>query len=425
MTIAPFFASMKSRHSRAPVAAARLVGSLAAGVLLACSGDATGPTQPTNDLRRLSVGESTVCAVHSSGTVYCWGDNSPYMQFGEPVSGKFFVAEPYAVAITNTERFAGGSSSHMCGISPTGTAICWGRQENGQLGAGSFGPSSASSPRTVSGDISWSDIYVGRISTCGASTSGVGYCWGSNFAGEVGNTSVPLGTSSPAPVAVEGGLTFSTVVAGWRHSCGISTSGSVYCWGENTRGQLGRGTVDSAFHRTPAPVAGTDRFVQLSLGGRHSCGITTDGRAMCWGENWSGQLGDGTAAPSSVPTEVAGGHRFRFITTSSGFAGGTGVTPSTSAQLAHTCALTDNGTPYCWGWNGVGQIGNGSTAQFHFDPVPVSGGLRLEVIGTGGGFSCGMTGDAVWCWGANVRGQLGNAGIANSTVPTPAAAPFN
>jgi alpha-tubulin suppressor-like RCC1 family protein len=122
---------------------------------------------------------------------------------------------------------------------------------------------------------------------------------------------------------------------------------------------------------------------------------------------------------------VAGGHRFRFITTSSGFAGGTGVTPSTSAQLAHTCALTDNGTPYCWGWNGVGQIGNASSAQFHFEPVPVSGGLRLEVIGTGGGFSCGMTGDAVWCWGANVRGQLGNAGIANSSVPTAVAAPFD
>lgn len=413
---------MMSRRARVLVEARHLAGALAAGALVACSGDPTGPTQPGTDTRRISVGESTVCAMHSSGTVYCWGDNTPYQQFGEQVPGKFFVAEPYAVALANPARLAGGSSIHMCAITPGGGAMCWGRASHGQLGSGSFGTPAA--PTMVAGDIAWSDIFVGRISTCGVSTAGVGYCWGSNNAGEIGNASIPLGTNSLGPVPVEGGLAFSSVVAGWRHSCGITTAGSVYCWGENTQGQLGRGQADSVFHQTPAPVAGTDRFVQLSLGGRHTCGITTDGRAMCWGENWAGQLGDGTASSRSVPTAVSGGHRFRMISTASGFAEGTGVTPTGQAQLAHTCALTDNGTPYCWGWNGVGQVGSGSSAQFIFEPVPVSGGLRLEVIGMGGGFSCGMTGDAVWCWGANLRGQLGNGGINSSTIPTRVAAPF-
>jgi alpha-tubulin suppressor-like RCC1 family protein len=333
-------------------------------LLVACSGDPTGPTQTVQDVRRLSVGETTVCAIHSSGQVYCWGENSGYMEFGEQIPGKFFVPAPYAVGLTNVARFAGGSSSHMCGMTPTDAAVCWGRNSFGQVGFGPIGMIGAS-PQLVAGDISWSDILVGRISTCGASTSGVGYCWGSNFAGEIGNESVPLGTSSPEPVAVEGGLTFSTVVSGWRHACGITTDGSAYCWGENTRGQLGLGEIDSTFHRTPMPVAGTERFVQLSLGGRHTCGLTVDHRALCWGENWAGQLGDGTAAPWSAPTPVAGELHFGSIVTSSGFAGGTGLDPSGQAQLAHTCALTEDGSPYCWGWNAAGRSAAPASSTSH------------------------------------------------------------
>lgn len=393
-------------------------------LLAACSGDITGPPDTESGIRRLSVGETTVCARHSSGQIYCWGDNSSFMEFGEHVPGKFFVPEPYPVGLANIAAFARGSSSHMCGTRASGEAVCWGRNSFGQVGSGAP-TANGSAPMAVAGDITWSEISVGRISTCGVSTSGVAYCWGSNFAGEIGSESVPLGTSSVSPVPLEGDLTFTSVVPGWRHACGISTDGIAYCWGENTVGQLGLGGTDSVFHRTPAPVSGPDRFVELSLGGRHTCGITPDGRAMCWGENWAGQLGDGTAAPRSVPTAVAGGHRFRSIATSSGFAGGTGVTPSTQAQLAHTCALTADGSAYCWGWNAVGQTGNGTTAQFHFTPVAVSGGLRFDMLGVGGGYSCGMRGDAVWCWGANARGQLGNGGIANSPVPQAVAVPFN
>lgn len=318
----------------------RIICGLLTGGLIACSGDATGPQPFDQEGRRLSVGEITVCAIHSSGQAYCWGDNSLYMEFGEAVPGKFFVPEPYAVQLENIAGFAGGSSSHMCGMTSISSALCWGRDTFGQVGSGTPG-GGGSAPKVVAGEISWSDIFVGRIHTCGVSTSGAGYCWGSNFAGEIGNTSVALGTSSLIPVPVEGSLLFTTIAAGWRHACGIITDGSVYCWGENTVGQLGRGDADSIFHRTPAPVAGTDRFVQLSLGGRHTCGVTTDGRALCWGENWAGQLGDGTAAPRSAPTPVAGGNRFRLISTSSGFAGGTGLNPSLPGQLAHNVCSDD------------------------------------------------------------------------------------
>jgi alpha-tubulin suppressor-like RCC1 family protein len=362
--------------------------------------------------------------MHSGGSVYCWGDNSNYMQFGEIVPGRFFIADPYPVTLSTFATFAQGSSSHMCGITAAGSAVCWGRDTFGEVGSGTSG-TVASGPKVVAGGVTWADVSVGRISTCGVSASGVGYCWGSNFAGEIGTESVELGTRSLAPVPVDGGLTFATIVVGWRHACGITTGGSAYCWGENTRGQLGLGDPDSTFHRTPESVAGGERFVQLSLGGRHTCGITPDARALCWGENWAGQLGDGTAAPRSVPTQVAGGHRFHSIVTSSGFAEGTGIDATTQAQLAHTCALTEDGTPYCWGWNGVGQVGSGSAVQYQFAPELVSGGLRLDELGVGGGFTCGRRGDAVWCWGSNTRGQLGNGGIANSAIPVPVGAPFN
>jgi alpha-tubulin suppressor-like RCC1 family protein len=150
--------------------------------------------------------------------------------------------------------------------------------------------------------------------------------------------------------------------------------------------------------------------------------------AFCWGENWTGQIGDGTTAFKTVPTPVAGGHRFSYIAVSTGFGDGSSaplpVIPGIQAGMGHTCALTETGKPYCWGWNGSGQLGDGTTLD-RLTPRPVGGDLNLTSIALGGSATCGRRGNQIWCWGSNLVGQLGNGTQMDSATPTLVASPFN
>ena len=104
---------------------------------------------------------------------------------------------------------------------------------------------------------------------------------------------------------VSGGLAFTFISTGYDHSCGVTTSGSAYCWGLNNSGQLGNGSSDVSAHTVPEAVSGNLNFSSMSAGGRHTCGITTNGAAYCWGQNQDGQLGDGLLTDSHVPVRVA------------------------------------------------------------------------------------------------------------------------
>lgn len=379
-------------------------------------------------LGNLSVGEGSVCALNAANTPYCWGLN---LNRQLAVSGPD-VASPFAPAtLPSFVRLAVGMAQFNCGIKADLSAVCWGRGTFGQLGGGTLG-AAVNPPTAVLGGISWAAISVNRLSACGLSTSGVGYCWGSNQRGENGRASVPLGTTaasattSPAPI--DGGLTFKSVIAGWLHACGIATSGAAYCWGDNTRGQLGIGAAipDTIAYRSPVPVAGGLKFIQLSLGATRTCGITVDHLAYCWGENLLGELGDGTTIRRGVPTLVEGGLHFSYIATANGFAVGTNVPLPSGIQASdgHTCALAESGVAYCWGWNGAGQLGDGTTSN-HLLPSPVSGGQTFTELGSGGAASCGRRGNAIWCWGANVNGQLGNGTFTGAPTPVLVQSPFS
>jgi alpha-tubulin suppressor-like RCC1 family protein len=198
-------------------------------------------------------------------------------------------------------------------------------------------------------------------------------------------------------------LSFIQVSGGGRHSCGITTENRAYCWGSNASGQLGDGTTTQ--HLVPFPVAGTRRFRQVSAGNDHSCGVTTDNRAYCWGQGASGQLGDGTSTDRLTPVSVAGGHLFRLVE---------------SGQF-HTCGVSypDN-KAYCWGYNGSDELGDGTSTN-RSAPVAVSGGRQFRQVSAGAFHTCGVTIlDKAFCWGYNRYGQLGDG----STVirsPTPSA----
>lgn len=387
-----------------------------AALALACGDFGPGPFR--GNARRLLTGEATACAIESDGHVACWGVNTIRWEFGASPMAIPGARAPVRAPVPLLASFATGVSSHFCGITPDSKAVCWGRGAFGQLGAGALGDSGNAAVNVRSG-LRWTDLAVGRLSTCGRSDDGLGLCWGANQHGEIGVAFITLGENTISPVEVDGGLRFRQIVPGWIHTCGIIDDGRLFCWGSNDRGQIGASTPDPQTQRTPVAVGPNLRFSEISLGAKHTCGLATDGIAYCWGENFSGQLGDGTTTSRETPTAVATTVRFAHIATSSGFAGGSnvGLLGATPGQIAHTCALTATGAAHCWGWNGSGQLGDGTTTT-QPAPVPVGGSHVFDTIGLGGAYTCGITGGTVWCWGSNALGQLG-AGLTAGASATP------
>jgi alpha-tubulin suppressor-like RCC1 family protein len=197
---------------------------------------------------------------------------------------------------------------------------------------------------------------------------------------------------SQAGVAAATALAFWQVSAGGDHTCGLTTDYRAYCWGLNNEGQLGDSTITSRWWPTPVAVRTTLRFRQISAGAEHTCAVTTEHRLYCWGSNHSGQLGN-NLAPGLTPVLVSGGHTFRQV----------------SAGGGHSCGVTTENRAYCWG-NGLdAQLGDG-TARLRFTPVPVIGDLRFQEVSAGNRHTCGLSADnRAYCWGSNRLGQVGDS----------------
>jgi alpha-tubulin suppressor-like RCC1 family protein/serine/threonine protein kinase len=287
---------------------------------------------------------------------------------------------------------AGGR--HSCMLDAGGRALCWGNNERGQLGDGSF--DAHAEPLPVAGDFSMSSLSAGVWHSCGVSREGELYCWGSNDAGQLGDGTT---TSRSAPVRVSGSASYRLVRAGASHSCGLTRSGTVLCWGSNAVGQLGDGT--RATRTTPAPVSLGMNAGALTVGRSHSCALTLDGVAWCWGQNDAGQLGDGSTGARATPAPVSSDQRFISI----------------AAGNQHTCAVSTVGTVYCWGRNNFGQLGTGSTTDAAV-PQPIDLALSFATVTTGQLHSCARTRDGrAFCWGRNSYGQLGDGSGADRTRP--------
>jgi alpha-tubulin suppressor-like RCC1 family protein len=200
----------------------------------------------------------------------------------------------------------------------------------------------------------------------------------------------PLATWVTPPV-------FRQVSAGGSHGCGVTTENQLYCWGNNNTGQLGTGTT-SPPSRFPVAVATTLRFRMVSAGATFTCGVTGFDGLYCWGENNYGQLGNGTRTDSPRPVRVATNIRIRAV----------------SAGAHHACAVSIGDIVYCWGRNDFGQIGDGTRTD---RPVPTrpAGWSHFSSVSAGNGFSCGLTTtnavtppDRIYCWGEAGNGHYGN-----------------
>lgn len=258
--------------------------------------DRADPVPVETEMRFGSVtaGLSHTCALDGAGRAWCWGRNISG-QLGDGSREDRPTPRPTPGSVRLQRIVAGWN--HTCGLAAGGGVVCWGLNDQGQLGDGSRVDRLA--PATVPGLSGQQDLAAGSAHTCSMG-SGVLRCWGGNDFGQLGDGSR---RGRAGPVVVEGlPEAVSRVATGAVHTCALLTDASVWCWGQNTHGQLGDGsTTDRA---APVAVEGGHAFTTLYAGGGSTCGITREGEELCWGLNQAGQLGDGTRTNRSVPTPV-------------------------------------------------------------------------------------------------------------------------
>ncbi|MGH7516172.1 MAG: Ig-like domain-containing protein [Gemmatimonadales bacterium] len=359
---------------------------------------------------QVTAGLGHTCGITFAGAAYCWGDNDRG-QLGDGTTADRTRPVPVAGGLVFATLRAG--NRHTCGVT-AGAAYCWGDNSIGQLGDGTTTgrtrPTQVS-PNLFSGGVFFASVSVGSSHTCGRTTGGLGYCWGSNVAGQLGGGTSALSSTVPVAVSMPTPLQVVALSAGSSHNCAVASDARAYCWGDNISGELGDGTtVRRSVPVAVAPPVGQTTplaFTTLGLGANHSCGRTAAGVIYCWGANGSGQLGDGSTTGHRVPAPVLAVVAFESV----------------AAGLEHTCGLGPTGSAYCWGDNLFGQLGDGTVTDRPL-PTVVAGGLAFTRLSAGSGHTCGVTPDGrPHCWGINVSGQLGNGTTEPSRVPLPVGSP--
>lgn len=287
---------------------------------------------------------------------------------------------------------------HTCVLTPTGGVKCWGTNLYGQLGDGTT--TDRYMPVDVSGlSTGATAIAAGSMHTCVLVNGGGVKCWGENNQGQLGDGTT---TDRYTPVDVSGlSSEVTAITAGSSHTCALMSNGGVKCWGENSHGQLGDGTTTGRY--TPVSVSGLGSSVTvIAAGAGYTCAITSNDGVKCWGINNFGQLGDGTTTDRYIPVDVSGL--------------GNGVT-TISVGGEHTCAVESSGSVKCWGANGEGQLGDGTTTV-RYAPVNVAGlSIDVTAVTAGGRHTCAlMIGGGAKCWGSNYHGELGDGTSGSSRL---------
>lgn len=356
----------------------------------------------------ITAGNLHTCALTTEGAVTCWGSNN-WGQLGDETTTD--RRTPARVSGLNDGVFAVDAGAfHTCAVTQTGGLKCWGLNDRNQLGVPTtelctYEPCSTF-PLDVPGLTS--GVYgaaAGIEHTCVLTITGGLKCWGSNDRGQLGDGTQ---TQRSAPVDVSGlASSVIAIAAGGSHTCALTATGGVKCWGDSWA-ELPGGGGFCGVCTTPVDVPGLASDVaSIATNSQHTCVLTTAAGVKCWGLNSTGQLGDSTTEDRHTPVEVVG--------LTSGVA-------SITAGTDHTCALTTAGGVKCWGYNDVGQLGDGTTTQ-RTAPVDVSGLTSgVAVVVAGAGYTCALpTAGGVKCWGAgtwsltpvDIPGAKGVIGDAN------------
>ena len=360
----------------------------------------------------ISAGDQHTCAIFNDDKVYCWGENAA----GELGIGNNTDQNTPSVVDLGASKTATAISvgeSHSCALLNDNTVKCWGYNAHGQVGDRSTTNRNAPVAVPLGSGRSATAIHAKSDHTCAILDDGSLLCWGENDRGQLGDGTT---TNRDTPVAVDlgEGRTATQVGGGSSHTCAILDDESLKCWGYNYYGQTALPTA----HRgdQPGEMGKNLIFVDLdiekegpadvhvALGKNHTCAIDEEGRLSCWGRNNDGQLGDGTTTDRGTPSVVNLGE------------GRTAVAVSANDQ--NTCAISDVGSLACWGGNTHGQLG-GSSDNTTPHTVNLGEGRSAIAVGVGSWHTCALLdNDSLVCWGRNNDGQLGDGTTTNRAAPT-------
>jgi alpha-tubulin suppressor-like RCC1 family protein len=299
----------------------------------------------------VTAGWGYTCILTETGGVKCWGrnkngelGNGTTQRSSDPVNVTGLTVGVVAIA---------AGDAHTCAVTAQGRLKCWGYNNTGQLGDGST--ETRMEPVDVAGLEGVTAVAAGTAHTCARMAGGEVLCWGENGQGQLGDGSDAASRGKPEPVrGLTGGITALTAKGG--HTCVLSGSVQIHCWGVNKYGQLGDGSFEN--RSAPTPVTGLDGSVRiLASGWGQNCAVLEDGKLKCWGWNFYGQLGEGSTANRNHPVDVVGLE---------------GKVTAVTGGGGHTCAILETGAVFCWGFNESGQLGNQANLDSSL-PVKVLG----------------------------------------------------
>ena len=392
-----------------------LCASLLLMILTACGGGSNNNASTALLLSWPSSSQAVTVAYMQSvafrnHTAMAWGNNG-FGQLGNGDSGNSLVPVPVTGLPRMTGIVTGGT--HSLSFRNLSGVWAWGNNGYGQLGNGTT--TATYKPVKVFRNSTSARSYLTNVTAVAAGgshslaldASGTVWAWGANTWGQTGyDTSLGYSlTAKPVLNLPLGGFVATRIAAGGGHSLALDAAGTVWSWGNNYAGQLGDGTAVN--RSVPVQVVGTagsgvlQNVTAIAAGGSHTLALLADGSVVAWGYNTYGQLGNGTLVSSSIPVTVTG----------------LGGVVAVAAGLDHSLALKSDGTVWAWGYNASGQLGTGSVVD-RLVPVQVQGLSAIDRILAVGHHSLAFSGVSAWAWGDNTYGQAGISSRFSVYAPT-------
>lgn len=381
----------------------------------------------------IALGRSHSAVLLDNGVIWGWGSNSRG-QLGVPITLQTQVVVPQAIPALPSSHCTpqpvrsfgvGGAFACAAESSEAGRLWCWGINSNDELGTGLGGYQAWTSQPVVASawggpqSAGFRKVAAGFESrhACGLTVAGTVWCWGYGYSGQLGDGNNYHGTDTPVQVAISDGVPLtgaSDVAVGESHSCAALEDGRAMCWGFNDFAQLGNGQsgTNVAWAQPVLLDASTSlsHVSAVAAGHNHSCALLDTGQVRCWGESGTGETGSGSddtalfavavvdaaAQPIDQVTQISAGDKF-------------------------ACAVKVDGSLWCWGANGTGQLGDGGSTNRLSAVRSASSIETVTEVACGGVHACAVSAaGGLWCWGGNAYGQIGNGTTFNQLVPVPA-----